>query len=181
MTTEHEIEARPGQSSRYAHSSQPLYMDAEVVITILLQIGEVSDIKHTLMVRAVQMMEGRCTPDGFVKPGSVDIVTFSAGALRDNGIMYTAVCSCQTCNPPEGMYVLCRVVGISKAGIKAVSAIETPSPIIAFVMQDHLFKSSHTKNIRLGQEFMLQVIGRRSNKGDQAVTVIGTVVAPKSN
>ena len=47
--------------------------------------------------------EGKCSVEGFIKPGSINIISYSAGQNTAENIVFTVVFECQICCPVEGM------------------------------------------------------------------------------
>jgi DNA-directed RNA polymerase subunit E'/Rpb7 len=63
--------------------------------------------------------EGKCCIEGYVKRGSVKIITFSSGNIAGNCVIFTVVFEYLVCNPPQGMRISCAVNNITNAGILA--------------------------------------------------------------
>lgn len=121
--------------------------------------------------------ENKCVIEGFVKAGSTKIVTFSSGeVIRGNMIKFNVVFECEICFPVEGMLISCVAQNITKAGIKAASADETPSPIVVFIARDHNYNNTAFSNVKLDEIFTVRVIGQRFELNDKYISIIGEVV-----
>ena len=121
--------------------------------------------------------ENKCVIEGFVKAGSIKIVTFSSGeVIRGNMIKFNVVFECEICFPVEGMLISCVAQNITKAGIKAASADETPSPIVVFIARDHNYNNTAFSNVKLDEIFTVRVIGQRFELNDKYISIIGEVV-----
>jgi DNA-directed RNA polymerase subunit E'/Rpb7 len=82
--------------------------------------------------------EGKCVVEGFIKANSVKIIRYSSGTIeRGNYSVFEVVFECDICFPVEGMLVSCVVKNIVKAGIRAESSTDTPSPVVVFIAKDH--------------------------------------------
>jgi len=94
------------------------------------------NIKDTLEHILSTIVEGKCMAEGFIRPGSVRVLTYSNGYLYGKYALFDLVYECQSCSLVEGMVFSCVVKNISLAGIRAVLN-EPKTPIIAFIARDH--------------------------------------------
>jgi DNA-directed RNA polymerase subunit E'/Rpb7 len=125
--------------------------------------------------------EGKCVVEGFIKPNSCKIVTHSSGLIRGTNIVFEVVFECQICCPVEGMLIQCIAKNITKAGIRAESSDETPSPIVVFVTRDHHYMMQYFSTIEEGSKFTARVIGQRFELNDKYVSIIAELVEPKKD
>jgi DNA-directed RNA polymerase subunit E'/Rpb7 len=124
--------------------------------------------------------EGKCIVEGFVKPVSTKIITYSSGIIsRGINITFQVVFECDVCFPVEGMLISCVAKNITKAGIRADSADAVPSPVIVFVAKDHNYNNDLFAEIKEGDKFNVRVIGQRFELNDKYVSIIGELVKPK--
>jgi DNA-directed RNA polymerase subunit E'/Rpb7 len=124
--------------------------------------------------------EGKCIVEGYVKIGSTKIITFSSGFIsRGINISFEVVFECDVCFPVEGMLISCIAKNITKAGIRADSADEDPSPVVVFVAKDHNYNNDAFLEIKEGDKFNVRVIGQRFELNDKYVSIIGELVKPK--
>ena len=87
------------------------------VILKIVHIG--NNIKQTLEKSISAQIEGKCIIDGYVKPNSVSVLTYSSGIVRSSDIEFQVVFECLVCSPVEGMIISCIAKNITKAGIRA--------------------------------------------------------------
>jgi len=124
--------------------------------------------------------EGRCLVDGYIKPGSSKIISRSSGVIeRGNNVSFEVVFECDTCFPVEGMKITCSVKNIVKAGIRAESAHDVPSPIVVFIARDHHFNMKYFNEVQVGDIITVRVIGQRFELNDKYVSIIGELVKEK--
>lgn len=124
--------------------------------------------------------EGKCVVEGYIKPNSIKIIRYSSGMIeRGSNIVFEIVFECDICFPVEGMLVSCTVKNIVKAGIRAESSSETPSPIVVFVAKDHHFNNQHFNEIQVGDIITVRVIGQRFELNDKYISIIGELVKDK--
>ena len=77
------------------------------------------------------------------------------------------------------MLIDCVAKNITKAGIRADSSTETPSPIIVFITRDHQYSNPYFATINEGDKFVARVIGQRFELNDKYVSIIAELVEPK--
>jgi DNA-directed RNA polymerase subunit E'/Rpb7 len=124
--------------------------------------------------------EGKCVVEGYVRIGSTKIITYSSGIVtRGTNISFEVVFECDICFPVEGMLIACVAKNITKAGIRADSGDEVPSPIVVFVAKDHNYNNEAFSEIKEGDKFNVRVIGQRFELNDKYVSIIGELVKPK--
>jgi DNA-directed RNA polymerase subunit E'/Rpb7 len=124
--------------------------------------------------------EGKCLVEGYVKQNSSKIIRYSCGTIeRGNTIIFEIVFECDVCFPVEGMLISCVVKNIVKAGIRAESATDVPSPVVVFVARDHHYSSQYFADVKEGDKINVRVIGQRFELNDKYVSIIGELVKEK--
>jgi S-methylmethionine-dependent homocysteine/selenocysteine methylase len=122
------------------------------------------------------MIEGKCLVEGFVKPKSTKIITHSSGVIQSSNVVFEIVLECEVCFPVEGMLINCVAKNITKAGIRAESADEEPSPIVVFIARDHHYSSTQFSNVHEGDKINVRVIGQRFELNDKYVSIIAELI-----
>lgn len=124
--------------------------------------------------------EGKCVVEGYVKPNSSKIIRYSSGVIdRGNNIVFEVVFECDVCFPVEGMLIQCSVKNVVKAGIRAESATDVPSPIVVFIAKDHHINNQLFNETHVGDNINIRVIGQRFELNDKYVSIIGELVKDK--
>jgi DNA-directed RNA polymerase subunit E'/Rpb7 len=155
-----------------------IYTTALITRRVVLHITNVgNNIRQTLERVVASQIEGKCVVEGFVKPGSSRIQTYSSGQVQASNIAYEVVFQCQVCTPVEGMHIDCVAKNVTKAGVRA-EVNEDPSPVVIFVARDH-HSSEYFANIKEGQSIKVRVIGQRFELNDKYVSVIAEVIEPR--
>jgi len=150
-----------------------IYSDCLITRTIQLSITSIDkDIFKTISDKIVEEYEGRCVVEGFIKPSSCVVMTFSSGLIKSNYIIYEVVFNCKICFPVEGMIIRCVANNITKAGIRAEIANVKPSPAVVFITRDHHYNVESFSNIKEGDTFEASVIGQRFELNDKFVSII---------
>ena len=117
--------------------------------------------------------EGKCCIEGYVKRGSVKIITFSNGTIMGNCVIFTVVFEYLVCNPPQGMRISCAVKNITNAGILAHIDEGEYSPLNIFIARDHHYNIPYFSELKEGDIIMVRVLGQRFELNDPFVSVIG--------
>ena len=161
-----------------ANKIQSVYSRCLITRKVVLPITAIGkNIKETIEENVQLMYEGKCIIEGYLKPNSSKIVTYSSGNIeRGNNIVFEVVFECDICFPVEGMLIPCVVKNITKAGIRAESANEVPSPIIVFIAKDHHYNNQHFSELVEGDTINVRVIGQRFELNDKYISIIGELV-----
>jgi hypothetical protein len=77
------------------------------------------------------------------------------------------------------MLVSCIAKNITKAGIRAESASDVPSPVVVFIAKDHHYNVAHFNDVKEGDKINVRVIGQRFELNDKYVSIIGELVKEK--
>jgi DNA-directed RNA polymerase subunit E'/Rpb7 len=121
--------------------------------------------------------EGKCIVEGFIKPNSTKIITYSSGIVkRGNYVSFEVVFECELCFPVEGTIIACTAKTNTKAGITAESVDEKPSPVIVFIARDHHYSNSYFNEIKEGDKINIKVIGQRFELNDKYISIIGELM-----
>jgi hypothetical protein len=86
------------------------------------------------------------------------------------------VFECEICFPVEGILLSCVAKNITKAGIRAESATEIPSPVVIFIARDHHFNNKLFSEIKEDDIFNVKVIGQRFELHDKYISIIAELV-----
>ena len=130
------------------------------------------NIKDVLEEILAKRIEGKCSADGFVKPGSTRIITYSSGVVSSKFAVFEVVYECMVCTLVEGMIIECIVKNVSTAGIRALTN-EEYSPVCVYVARDHHYDRSDFAKIKEEETIYVRVIGQRFELNDQWISVIG--------
>ena len=115
-----------------------VYIDSLLTKKIILSITEIGkNIKENLQRKLSNSIEGKCIEEGFVRPGSIRIESYSCGLINTENIEIQTVFTCKVCHPVEGMLIECTSKTITKAGIHAQVIDRDIIPITVFIARDH--------------------------------------------
>ena len=160
--------------------SSTLYSRSLLTRNILLPITAIGkNLRETLERNLIAQYEGKCVVEGFIRPGSSKIITYSSGLIiRGNQVSFEIVFECDVCFPVEGMLISCVAKNITKAGIRAESAFDKPSPIVVFVARDHHYNDTYFGEVQEGDNIDIRVIGQRFELNDAYISIIAELVKP---
>lgn len=160
---------------------QTIYSRSLLTRKVILPINVIGkNLDEVLEEYIKNNFEGKCVVEGFIRPNSCKLIRHSCGTIeRGNSIMIETVFECDVCFPVEGMLIQCVVKNIVKAGVRAESSTDVPSPIVVFVIRDHHFNIQQFNDLQIGDVINVRVIGQRFELNDKYVSIIGELVKEK--
>ncbi len=166
----------------YEKKLDDIYSDALLTHVLEIPMNVVgSGIKDKLEKKLRATIEGKCILEGYIKPNSVKVLTYSSGKIYDgNKIHFETTFECSVCLPVEGMIMNCIAKNITKAGIRA--DIESPdgdSPVVIFIARDHHYNSDYFSSIKENDKIKIRVIGQRFELNDKYISIIAELIQPK--
>ena len=157
-----------------------VYSGCQITKSIILPITAVGkNLQDTLEKTIAKMIGGKCIVEGYVKNGSIKVITFSSGVVKGENVLFEVVFNCEVCFPVSGMLLNCIAKNITKAGIRAESSDETQSPFILFIARDHFYANDYFNSIEENNKFIAKVIAQRFELNDKYVSIIAELVPPK--
>ena len=153
--------------------STGLYTQSVVCMRITLAVSEIGkNLASILHQRLKSSVEGMCIAQGYVKPGSVLVLTYSSGVASGATVTFDVSYQCLICRPVEGMLIRgCVVKNITKAGIRAITQ-EHPSPVVVYISRDHMRDSDTFDAVSEGDLITARVVGQRYELKDQSISVV---------
>jgi DNA-directed RNA polymerase subunit E'/Rpb7 len=156
-----------------------VYSPCQITKNIMLPITAIGkNLLQTLENTITKMVGGKCIVEGYVKPETIRVITFSSGIVKGENIIFDVVFNCEVCFPVSGMKLNCIAKNITKAGIKAESADEQPSPYILFVARDHYYSNEYFNSIEENEKFVARIIAQRFELNDKYISIIAELVPP---
>jgi len=173
-----------------------VYISSLLSKKIVLKITEIGrNIRQNIENKIKYGIEGKCIVEGYIRPKSVEIVSYSCGLVKDDHIEFQVIYKCLVCNPINGFEVNCTVKNITKAGIHAeVKDDKNNIPITIFIARDHNYKNHMFDNIQTAFDkssnedelkLRVKIIGVRFELNDPFITAIAYLLdnreKPKMN
>lgn len=173
---------KPRNKKIYEKKLDDIYSDALLTHVLEIPMNVVgSGIKDKLEKKLRATIEGKCISEGYIKPNSVKVLTYSSGKIYDgNKIHFETTFECNICLPVEGMIMNCIAKNITKAGIRA--DIESPdgdSPVVIFIARDHHYNSDYFSSVKENDKIKIRVIGQRFELNDKYISIIAELIQPK--
>ena len=151
----------------------------EQCVLLITEVGR--NLKEILEKKVKLKLEGKCRKDGFCKPGSIQIITFSSGRIRNGDfVQFEVVLEGLFAHPVEGMLIEAQAKNVTKAGIRAVIKDVEPEPLVIFISRDHYHMNDYFQSIQEGDSIVVRVIGQRFELNDPFISVIGELVKQRN-
>ena len=164
------------KKTQFRETHKNLYSQLLITRTVPLNITTIGNtIKETLERAIASQIEGKCIVEGYIKPRSVEVMTFSSGLVMGSNVIFEVVIQCEVCSPVEGMHIKCIAKHINKAGVRA-EINETPSPVVIFIARDHNYASPLFADVKENDEIKVRVIGQRFELNDKYISIIAEIV-----
>lgn len=158
-------------------NTQGVYSNELLTRKVFLTMDQVGqNIKQNLERSISYSIEGKCTQDGYIKPNSVRVNTYSAGIINNEKVEFQTVFECMVCHPVEDMVMDCKVKTLTKAGIHGeVIDNEGNMPVTIFIARDHHFTNKQFGTIEENSVITTKVVGIRFELNDPYICAIGTL------
>jgi len=159
-------------------TTQRLYQSVLLTRKIELSILDVGgNLDDTLYKHLVDLLEGKCSIEGYFKKGSIVVKSYSSGQIiRGNKILFDIAFKASVCMPVEDMILKVKVVNITKAGIKGEIDKLPDSPLIIYVMRDHFNENEYFNSIAVNDSITVRVIGQRHEINNPKIYIIGELM-----
>ena len=150
------------------------YIPSCLTKKVTLSISEIGkNVKQNLEKKIRNHIEDKCIPEGYIRAGSVNIITYSSGNVMNGQVDFQVTLECQICYPVEGTLIECSAKTITKAGIHGeVKDDEGNVPINVFIGRDHHISDNYFTKIKEGDKFLASVMGVRFELNDPYISVI---------
>jgi DNA-directed RNA polymerase subunit E'/Rpb7 len=155
-----------------------VYIKSLLTKKITLKITEIGkNVKANLTKKIVNSIEGKCIIEGFIRPSTVNIVSYSPGLIKDDHVEFQVVYMCLVCNPVKDLEILCVVRNVTKAGIHAHVVDEDENvPITVFIARDHHNMNPNFDTIKEADSVKAKIIGTRFELNDTSITAIASLI-----
>lgn len=166
---------KPGQSDRPADRKiYGVYMRSVLNMKVILSITEIGKtLKQNLESKIISKIGGKCISDGYIKPNSIKLISYSSGSIASDIIEFHVIFECMVCLPVEGMLMECTCKTVTKAGIHAnVIDDEGNRPVTVFIARDHHYIDDRFQSIKENTRLTVKVIGVRFELNDLGICVI---------
>ena len=157
-----------------------LWMKNVLTRTIILPFQSIGgNIIEIIKKKIEHTLYNKCCPEGYIKHGSINILTYSSGEVKANDVRFSVMFECLICRPVEGQVIKVKATNITKAGIRAIYDKEQISPITVFVARDHHYNSVEFSKVKVQEDITIKVIGIRYELNDENISVLGELRVKK--
>ena len=157
-----------------------IFYKAIITQKLSLSIVNIGDnLKNTIELVIAKNIEGKCITEGYIKPNTIKIISYSSGLVDGSNIIFDVVLECFICYPTEGMIINCIIKNITKAGIRAQTN-EEPSPVIIFLAKEHHKNIKSFIDLKPEDNIQIKVIGQRYELNDKYISIIGELIEKKN-
>ena len=160
-----------------------VFIPSVLTSKVSLSICEVGrNVKQNLERVISSRTENKCIAEGFIKPNSIQVISYSSGTVNGDSIEFQTVFECKICNPVEGMIIECVAKTITKAGVHAEVVDEQGVvPLTVFIARDHHASDKLFASVKEDAKITVRVIGTRFELNDPYICVIGKIVEQLQN
>jgi DNA-directed RNA polymerase subunit E'/Rpb7 len=135
--------------------------------------GEVESIDALLQAKLQEKLEQRCSPHGFVLPGTLELLTRSAGMV-DSGRFsgdwaFLVKAKARVLHPPEGTVVEVEIIKTNKMGIYAVYE----NAIRLMVPRDLHLGDEEFDQLKVGDNIKVEIQKSRFQLRDPFIVSVG--------
>jgi DNA-directed RNA polymerase subunit E'/Rpb7 len=125
-------------------------------------------------------IEGRCIREGYVKVGSVKILSRSLGKINQayfTGLpVYDIKYQAEVCNPPIGSILECIVKDQTKMGL-VCQVDDTDNPLDIVVPSQWHFNNKRYTMLQPDMKIKVKVARKRHENGDNTIAVVASLVS----
>jgi DNA-directed RNA polymerase subunit E'/Rpb7 len=125
-------------------------------------------------------IEGRCIREGYVKSGSVKILSRSLGKINQayfTGLpVYDIKYQAEVCNPPLGSILECIVKDQTKMGL-VCQVDDTDNPLDIVVPSQWHFNNKKYTMLQPEMKIKVKVARKRHDNGDNTIAVVASLVS----
>lgn len=170
-------------NNKFEQKTVGVYIPSVLTQKAVMHITEIgNNLKQNLEEKLKFLNEGKCIIEGYVRPKSIRIISYSSGIIYGDFIEFIIVFECEVCHPVEGMLIEnCNVTSITKAGIHAT--VETDANIVPLhidIARDHHNMSPYFNSVVEGTRVSVTVIGIRYELNDPHIEVIAQLNEPRT-
>lgn len=152
-----------------------LYVRTEINQIISVDFSQIElDMSRYFIKYARNFMEGKCRKEGFIRPKSTKIESYTTPILKSNQCIYEVTFSFDVCNPEIDNIYKCKIIKLAKIGIRAVISY-SDNPIVFYISREHN-PTINFDNYKESQNIDVRIIGKRFQLNDSYIEVIAEIV-----
>jgi len=162
-------------------SSSPLFVKQRLSKSVSVKPNYInSKIDDTIINILNRTIGGRCSSEGFIRRGSINIVKKSLGQIntgdQNSSVIYNVTFICDVCNPIEGNVYKCTVENKNKMGVVAYSNYSNSKPLYVLIPRDYIGEEFDISTINDEDVILIRVVGKRFKHNDSIIQVVGEII-----
>jgi hypothetical protein len=178
MNQSHEVQIQKSPISE--NKITGVYIKSVLTQKIILHINEVGkNIKQNLEKKLIAFNEGRCIAEGYIRPNSINILSYSSGLINSENIEFMASFECMVCHPVQGQKIECIVKGLTIASIYAEVVTDGDVPIIVYLTREFHKNNNYFDSLKENNKIMVNVIGITFKLYDPFITISAELINPE--
>lgn len=157
----------------------PVYIDERIAITPseLNIFRSTEGIKNIIQDKLREKHEGKCNANGYVRPGSIQLLARSMG-VAENGrftgnLIYDCKIQCDVLYPEAGAVMTATVIKVNKMGVYAVYE----EAIRILLPRDLHVGNTEFDAIQEGETIQVRIERSRFQTNDPFIMAVGTFVS----
>lgn len=162
-------------SNKKNNSNDSLYVKNILSDKININFKNINSNLEETLQNILKKKEGICIKEGYIKPNSIKLMSYSCGELYSNNVQFQVIYECLLTNPVESMELNCIVRSITKIGIRA-ELNDDYNPFLIFIARDHHYNNEYFNTIKQNDIINVKVIGQRYELFDKYISIIGELV-----
>jgi len=159
--------ANPNKKSTYNN----LYVKNILYEKINIDFKNINSKLQETLENSLKKKEGICIKEGYIKPNSIKLISYSCGELYSNFVQFQVIYECLIINPVDSMQLNCIVKSITKIGIRA-ELNDDYNPFLIFIARDHHHSNSYFSKIKMNDIINVKIIGHRYELNDKYISII---------
>jgi hypothetical protein len=153
-----------------------IYITSLITRKINIPMSECGKNMTDILIHYLQPLEGKCIDEGYLKKGSIKIISHDSGKLFKHYITFVVVFEGSIALPTVNQQLVCEVESNTIAGLQCKLHMEVESPFIIFLAKDHHMDNTEFFQCDVGSIIHVSVLGQRFSINDSNISVIAKLL-----
>jgi DNA-directed RNA polymerase subunit E'/Rpb7 len=163
----------------------PIYVSSILTNTVSITPRELNqNIKQVILNKLRIKVEGKCLQEGYIKAGSVEIISRTAGTLNpahfNGNVRYKIRYSADVCHPVQNQVISCIVKTVGKPGIQAYIEDKDKSPLYIMLAKAHHLNNKQFISLKEEDHIRVKVINSEFNYCEDKIRVLAVLDSIKN-
>jgi DNA-directed RNA polymerase subunit E'/Rpb7 len=163
----------------------PIYVSSILTNTVSIAPKELNqNINQVILNKLRIKVEGKCLQEGYIKPGSIEVISRTAGTLNpahfNGNVRYKIRYSADVCHPVQNQVISCIVKTVGKPGIQAYIEDKDKSPLYIMLAKAHHLNNKQFISLKEGDHIRVKVINSEFNYCEDKIRVLAVLDSIKN-